>query len=138
MFVSRLKWYRGIKMASSLSLLSRESLASMKENPDRNKNSVTIIFFKLNFFHQNSKIQEKENGTDFVFPVDAGRKLNMHKTFRRRPRFNLRPVSTGLLPHSRNQIRWSMKAYLHRQIRILFYLRKDFNILKFSTICWAF
>ena len=37
------------------------------------------------------------------FPVDAGRKLNVHKTFRRRPErllnvlctFNLRPVSTG-------------------------------------------
>ena len=35
-------------------------------------------------------------------PVDTGRKLNLHKTFRRRPRrlpnvlctFNLRPVST--------------------------------------------
>ena len=36
-------------------------------------------------------------------PVDTGRKLNVHKTFRRRPgrllnvlcRFDLRPVSTG-------------------------------------------
>ena len=39
------------------------------------------------------------------FPVDTGRKLNVHKTFRRRPgrllkvlcTFNLRPVSTGLI-----------------------------------------
>ena len=39
-----------------------------------------------------------------TFPVDTGRKLNVHKTFRRRPgrllnilcTFNLRPVSTGL------------------------------------------
>ena len=39
-----------------------------------------------------------------IFPVDTGRKLNVHKTFRRRPgrllnvlcTFNLRPVSTGL------------------------------------------
>ena len=38
------------------------------------------------------------------FPVDTGRQLNLHKTFRRRPgrllnvlcSFNLRPVSTGL------------------------------------------
>ena len=38
-------------------------------------------------------------------PVDTGRKLNVHKTFRRRPgcllnvlcTFNLRPVSTGIL-----------------------------------------
>ena len=30
------------------------------------------------------------------YPVDTGRKLNVHKTFRRRPRSsNLRPVSTG-------------------------------------------
>ena len=40
-----------------------------------------------------------------MFPVDTGRKLNVHKTFRRRPgrllnvlcTFNLRPVSTGLV-----------------------------------------
>ena len=40
-----------------------------------------------------------------IFPVDTGRKLNVHKTFRRRPgrllnvlcTFSLRPVSTGLL-----------------------------------------
>ena len=38
-----------------------------------------------------------------AFPVDTGRKLNVHKTFRRRPgrllnvlcTFNLRPVFTG-------------------------------------------
>ena len=37
------------------------------------------------------------------YPIDTGRKLNVHKTFRRRPErllnvlctFNLRPVSTG-------------------------------------------
>ena len=42
---------------------------------------------------------------DRLFPVDTGRKLNVHKTFRRRPgrllsvlcTFNLRPVSTGFL-----------------------------------------
>ena len=40
------------------------------------------------------------------FPVDTGRKLNVHKTFGRRPgrllnvlhTLNLRPVSTGLSP----------------------------------------
>ena len=39
-----------------------------------------------------------------MFPVDTGRKLNVHKKFRKRPgcflnvlcTFNLRPVSTGL------------------------------------------
>ena len=38
----------------------------------------------------------------FIYPVDTGRKLNVHKTFRRRPgrllnvlcTFNLHPVST--------------------------------------------
>ena len=42
-------------------------------------------------------------GSDKRVPVDTGRKLNIHKTFRRRPgrllnalcTFNLRPVSTG-------------------------------------------
>ena len=41
--------------------------------------------------------------TMFHSPVETGRKLNVHKTFRRRPRrllnvlgtFNLRPVSSG-------------------------------------------
>ena len=40
-------------------------------------------------------------------PVDTGRKLNVHKTFRKRPErllnvlctFNLRPVSTGKLSY---------------------------------------
>ena len=42
-----------------------------------------------------------------ILPVDTGRKLSVHKTFRRRPgrllnvlcTFNLRPVSTGLVYH---------------------------------------
>ena len=41
-------------------------------------------------------------------PVDKGRKLNVHKTFRRRPgrllnvlcTFNLRPVSTGIITNT--------------------------------------
>ena len=41
--------------------------------------------------------------TKCVYPIDTGRKFNVHKTFRRRPgrllnvlcTFNLRPVSTG-------------------------------------------
>ena len=45
----------------------------------------------------------KHNLRDLGNPVDAGRKLNAHKTFRRRPghllnvlcTFNLHPVSTG-------------------------------------------
>ena len=42
-------------------------------------------------------------GFEYASPVDTGRKLNVHKTFRRRPghllnvlyTFNLRSVSTG-------------------------------------------
>ena len=49
-----------------------------------------------------------------IYPVDTGRKLNVHKTFRKRPErllnvlctFNLRPVSTGQNPvkHLRRSI----------------------------------
>ena len=46
---------------------------------------------------------KKKNITRATYPVETGRKLNVHKTFRRRPErllnvlhtFNLRPVSTG-------------------------------------------
>ena len=42
--------------------------------------------------------------SELSLPADTGRKLNVHKTFKRRPgrllnvlcTFNLRPVSTGL------------------------------------------
>ena len=51
---------------------------------------------KLTTFYQRFQTEERA-------PVDTGRKLNVHKTFRRRLgrllkvlcRFNLRPVSTG-------------------------------------------
>ena len=47
---------------------------------------------------------EKGKGEMDTFPVDTGRKLNVHKTFRRRPgrllnvlcTLILRPVSTGV------------------------------------------
>ena len=50
-------------------------------------------------------VGEWSRPTSTRLPVDTGRKLNVHKTFRRHPRrilnvlctFNLRPVSTGLL-----------------------------------------
>ena len=60
-------------------------------------NSIYLVFF----FSRNAK----KTYTDQSIPVDTRRKLNVHKTFRRRPRrllsflctFNLRPVSTGIL-----------------------------------------
>ena len=50
--------------------------------------------------------------TEQLYPVDTGRKMNVHKTFRIRPgrllnflcTFNLRPVSTGYLMYPN----WSM------------------------------
>ena len=47
-------------------------------------------------------VGEWSRPTSTRLPVDTGRKLNVHKTFRRRIlnvlcTFNLRPVSTGLL-----------------------------------------
>ena len=57
-------------------------------------------FFTLYFVAAARNIMQ---GTSSSFPVDTGRKLNVHKTFRRRPgrllnvlcTFNLRPISTG-------------------------------------------
>ena len=48
--------------------------------------------------------KEQKLFQNFLFPVDTGRKLNVHKTFRRRPgrllnvlcTFNLCPVFAGL------------------------------------------
>ena len=64
-------------------------------------------------FLQNNEISHRDlkpgnilvnNNHDSNIPVDTGRKLNVHKTFRRRPgrllnvlcTFNLRPASTGI------------------------------------------
>ena len=74
--------------------------------------TFTLAFFSI-FFKQVRSVKlahEKRNfWSEFIFlinyPVDKGRKLNVHKTFRRRPgrlpnvlcTFNLRPVSTGYI-----------------------------------------
>ena len=57
---------------------------------------------------QYKRITTRDNSN---FPVDTGRKLNVHKTFRRRPgrllnvlcMFNLRPVSTGFQSHDQEE-----------------------------------
>ena len=54
-------------------------------------------YFKKMYFYKSAIY-------NIIIPVDTGRKLNVHKTFRRRPgrllnvlcTFNLRPVSTGM------------------------------------------
>ena len=76
--------------------------------------SVYSVSSRLNdvLFHvQNIQLVLLKNSLD-KFPVDTGRKLNVHKTFRRRPgrlltvlcTFNLRPVSTGILFHNQEQL----------------------------------
>ena len=60
-------------------------------------------FPAVNVDQLNHHIFPKLSGDKPDTPVDTGRKLNVHKTFRRRPgrllnvlcTFNLRPVSTG-------------------------------------------
>ena len=55
-----------------------------------------------NRFYEQKHLRN-ENALDCPFPIDTGRKLKIHKIFRRRPErllnilctFNLRPVSTG-------------------------------------------
>ena len=61
------------------------------------RNNKTAFDYQFNCFNKSVGISSLPN------PVDTGRKLNLHKTFKRRPgrlltvlcRFNLRPVSTG-------------------------------------------
>ena len=69
-----------VKCFSSLN----DAIFKIKDNSNPNQKKVTVFF-------------------QFYYPVDTGRKLNVHKTFRTRPgrllnvlsTFNLRPVSTG-------------------------------------------
>ena len=68
--------------------------------------SMSTSFNNLNVLSELSGAQCRITKCDMRrFPVDTGRKLNVHKTFRRRPgrllnvlcMFNLRPVSTGVV-----------------------------------------
>ena len=53
-------------------------------------------------------------------PVDTGRTLNVHKTFRRRPvrllnvlcTFNIRPVSTGISSMKNELLTLSLKCHI--------------------------
>ena len=64
-------------------------------------------------------------GRCLITPVDTGRKLNVHKTFRRRPgrllnvlcTFNLRPVSTGTVLFHFQSIR--LLVILYSQVYVL-------------------
>ena len=70
---------------------------------------VTLFFLFYRIFQlllaNILKISRTEVKSQSSVPVDTGRKLNVHTTFRRRPErllnvlctFNLRPVSTGLV-----------------------------------------
>ena len=67
-------------------------------------NSVSRLLFKKCSCSFSLKSETNEQMC-FIYPVDTGRKLNVHKTFKRRPgrllnvlcTFNLRPVSTGMV-----------------------------------------
>ena len=69
------------------------------------------------------------NWNKLSYPVDTGRKLNVHKTFRRRPRrllnvlcmFNLRPASTGT---RLSLTKKTLKIHYH-----------DFNIKQLCFLC---
>ena len=64
---------------------------------------VNETFTDFQVFKQFTLISIKNQRVLYMKPVDTGRKLNVHKTFRRRPGrvliilcwFNLGPVSTG-------------------------------------------
>ena len=66
-------------------------------------------------------------------PVDTGRKLNVHKTFRRRPgrllnlwcTFNLRPVSTGVLS---DNIFWLYRIFERRNFNRTSQGRSKFKV----------
>ena len=72
----------------------------LKTRKKINWNKISIIFYVLFCIQWVS------------FPVDTGRKLNIHKTLKRRPghllnvlrTFNLRPVSTGLFILDKTQL----------------------------------
>ena len=68
---------------------------------------ILTISKKLSTFNKTITFQEDlidAANFQYIFPINTGRKLNVHKTFRRRPgrllnvlcTFNLRPMSTGL------------------------------------------
>ena len=65
----------------------------------------------------------------FSYPVDTGRKLNVHKTFRRRPgrllyvlcMFNLRPASRGSR-HDHARIRVLVNIFKDPQVRNMYFV----------------
>ena len=86
------------------------------------------------------------------YPVDTGRKLNVHKTFKRRPgrflnvlcTFNLRFVSTGKIVGNRDHTRKirkksSKNALLHRRPLTIWYNHEQIIILfifKYDPFDW--
>ena len=79
-----------------------------------------------------------------IIPVDAGLKLNVHKTFRRRPglllnvscTFNLRPVSTGMgkLPRPHESMILEILKFIPQSKKTMLRPRYIFkNILKYYT-----
>ena len=66
-------------------------------------------------------MKEQKQSKNMIVPlIDTGRKLNVHKTFRRRPghplnvlcTFNLRPVSTRRIFYCRKEITFHVTVIL--------------------------
>ena len=82
-------------------------------------------------------------------PVDTGRKLNVHKTFRSRPwrllnvlcTFNLRPVSTGTIHWDKTQIlkKFPSSKIVRKMIQKMpsFFFRELQLIAAFAILIWA-
>ena len=88
---------------------------------------LKLLSWSLKLFNEVTKEFDMDSILLFISqfrtsPVDTGRKLNVHKTFRRRPgrllkvlcTFNLRPVSTGSLSRLKTSSRFILvKAKYH-------------------------
>ena len=94
---------------------------------------------QMNWF---CRMDGKQKALNLVaYPVDTGRKLNVHKTFRRRPgrpgcllnvlcTFNLRPVSVGY----RNHCQKLSPSQMYNRLKPGFELVQKLNIPRFYRI----
>ena len=93
--------YKGNYASVFIPAVERQLIMALKNNVAQLKMFDIVILGTLN-----SCLVRLTKKSKCYKPVDIGRKLNVHKTFRRRPErvlnvlctFNLRPVSTGK-PH---------------------------------------
>ena len=123
-----------------------------------------LILFFINNMHQNSNLSTRWSlnrvcttawAKSFTWaakiipfctiPIDTGRKLNVHKTFRRRPgrllnvlcTFDLRPVSTGVLLKLSVCFDITLPCHLRKQLKKSWKLTCQSNTLLpwISSLC---